>query len=175
MRAFVAAVIVAGSSLTGCAMTDRISQSEAHNYAVLTHASTHINPTRGFNEVNPGLGLGSEAPIKGAPYVVGVEAGRFLNSLDEQSSYAGAYVERDVLSQSAPGRLKLGAFFAYAEYPSEVQKARDRGFVVLGDFIPIAGLQATIPTIGPHEFRVRVTPGLTQADGIVTLQSNLRF
>ena len=54
-------------------------------------------------------------------------------------------------------------------------KERTNDEFAIGDFIPVVGLQATVPTFGPHEFRFRLTPGLTRADAIITLQSNFVF
>ena len=50
--------------LGGCAYMDRIGVSRAQNYATVTHLSEHINAEKEFNEFNPGLGIGSEAPIR---------------------------------------------------------------------------------------------------------------
>lgn len=175
MRTRMAAGLVFALSVSGCGFTDYISRSDAYNYVTVTHASTHLNARKDFNENNPGIGFGSEAPIRRGPNSVGVEAGRFLNSVDKYTSYAAGYWERDLLPQSNPRRVRAGAFFAYAEYPDEVQRAKDNGYLTLGDFVPIVGLQATVATVSQHEFRFRLTPGLSQSDGIVTLQSNWRF
>lgn len=161
--------------LSGCGLSEQFSSSRAYNFATVTHGSKHINPGKSFNENNPGFGVGSEVPIRRSDYIYGVEAGRFRNSLDEYSSYATTYVERKFEPETGPRQVGLGAFLGYAEYPSEVQRAEDRGFVTFGDFVPVAGLQATIATVGPHEFRVRLTSGVDQSDGIITLQSNFRF
>ena len=161
--------------MSGCGISEQISASRSYNYATVTHTSQHVGADRGFNEYNPGFGVGSEAPIRRSPYVVGLEAGRYRNSLDDYSSYAATYVERKFAPRRGPSEVGLGAFLGYAEYPSEVSRAEDRGFLVLGDFVPVAGLQATVSTIGPHSFRFRVTPGLSQSDAIVTLQSNFQF
>ena len=167
-------LLVGAVALAGCDISETFAVSRSTNFVTLPHASLHVNPDRDFNEFNPGIGVGSEAPFRRSDYVFGLEAGRFRNSLEEGTSYAAAYVER----KFAPVRstsIGLGAFFAYAEYPNEVQRAEDNGFITFGDFVPVAGLQATVPTIGSHEFRVRLTPGLEDADALLTLQSNFRF
>ena len=161
--------------VSACGLSDQIVATRAENFVTFPHVSKHINPGKDFNEFNPGIGIGSEAPLRRAPYALGVEAGRYRNSLDEQSIYAATYVERKLTPARGPSEIGLGAFFGYAEYPSEVAAAKDRGFITFGDFVPVVGLQATVATFGPHEFRFRLTPGLQQSDGILTLQSNFRF
>ena len=161
--------------LSGCGLSEQFATSRAYNFATVTHGSEHINPGKDFNEYNPGFGLGSEVPIRRSPYIFGVEAGRFRNSLDEYSSYVATYMERKFEPETGPRQVGFGAFFGYAEYASEVQRAEDRGFVTFGDFVPVVGLQTTIATVGPHEFRFRITSGLDQSDGLITLQSNFRF
>ena len=169
--AFCAAALL----VSGCGISEQISASRSYNFATVSHTSQHVGARKSFNEYNPGFGLGSEAPIRRTPYIVGLEAGRYRNSLDDYSSYAATYVERKFAPRRGPSEIGIGAFLGYAEYPSEVQRAKDKGFVTLGDFVPVVGLQATVATVGPHSFRFRVTPGLSQSDAIVTLQSNFRF
>ena len=166
--------LAAAMGLSSCGIVDNIATSRAYNYGVITHASEHVNPTKSFNENNPGVGIGSEAPLAMSRWAVGVEAGRFRNSNDELSTYLGSYAEYDVL-RNKPRRLRVGAFAAMAQYPAEADKNRANGTFAVGDFIPVLGLQATVPTVGPHEFRLRLTPGLSRSDAIFTLQSNFVF
>lgn len=161
------------SSLSACGFSDLIGASRAYNYATITHASEHVNSTKDFNEINPGLGVGSEAPFRGSKWSVGVEAGAYKNSNSNTSTYALSYMERDMLPRN-PRSLRFGGFFGYARYPAEAARWENK-LPVFGDYIPIVGLQATIPTISPHEFRVRVTPGLSRSSAIVSLQSNFVF
>lgn len=161
------------ASVSACGFADRIGASRAYNYATVTHVSEHVNATRNFNENNPGLGIGSEAPFIGAKWAVGVEAGAYKNSNSNTSPYVLGYFERDMIP-SKPRALRLGFFTGYARYPAEANRFSDR-YPVIGDYIPVAGLQATIPTFGPHEFRLRATPGLNQSSAIISLQSNFVF
>jgi len=167
-------MLALATGLSGCSVYDRVSASRAYNYGVVTHVSEHINATKSFNEVNTGLGFGSEAPLTMSRWAIGVEAGRFRNSNDNLSTYAAGYAEYGVLRQN-PRALRVGAFTGLAQYPAEADKNRANNKFAVGDFIPVIGLQATVPTIGPHEFRLRLTPGLSRADAIVTLQSNFVF
>ena len=170
-----AAALLAAGTLSGCGISEQISTSRAYNYATVTHTSQHLGATKSFNENNPGFGIGSEAPIRRSPYVVGLEAGRYRNSLDDYSSYAAGYVERKFAPRRGPKDIGLGLFLAYAEYPSEVQRAKDKGYLTIGDLVPVVGLQATVATVGPHSLRMRLTPGLSHADAVLTVQSNFRF
>lgn len=173
MKAILITLTVA-TGLSGCGAFDKIAASRAYNYGVVTHTAKHINATKSFNENNPGIGIGSEAPIVMSRWSVGVEAGRFRNSNDDMSSYAAGYAEY-ALNRKDPRAIRAGAFYGLAEYPAEAAKNRANNKFAVGDFIPIIGLQTTVRTIGPHEFRMRLTPGLSRADAIVTLQSNFVF
>lgn len=168
------AALALATGLSGCGVLDQISASRAYNYAAITHASHHVNASKEFNEVNPGLAIGSEAPLMRSRMSLGVEGGRFRNSSDEMTTYGALYGEYGVI-KSNPRALRLGAFTGWAEYPAEAAKNRAEGKWAIGDFIPVIGLQATVPTLGPHEFRLRVTPGLSRSDAIITLQSNFVF
>lgn len=141
-----------------------------HRYATITHTAKHINATRSFNEVNPGIGLGLETSLGGTGWSLGAEAGLFRNSNQGRTAYGAIYADRRMSE-----RVRLGAFYGLAQYPDEAARNRSRGQIAFGDFIPILGLQATLRTFDSHAFRVRITPGLSRADAIVTLQSNLAF
>lgn len=167
-----AAALGSAVALQGCAVVDQVNTARAYNYVTVSHASSHIDASRDFQEVNPGLGFGSEAPLKNSNKVaVGIETGRFLNSLDDWSSYSVGYWEYDVLP-SKPRRLRIGGFAGLAEYPTEAARGHLPSF---GDFITVGGLQVTVPTIGNHEIRMRAAPGISQSGAILTLQSNFKF
>ena len=159
--------------LSGCGLPEMINRSGAYNYATISHVSKHIDATKDFNEVNPGLGIGSEAPLRGSPWSIGVEAGAFENSNSNTTPYAVTYFEREML-KDRPRALRVGFFGGYARYPSETGSF-DGIIPSIGDYIPVAGLQATIPTFGAHEFRVRLSPGLSRSRAIIALQSNFVF
>ncbi len=166
--------LTAAVGLSGCGLSDRIATTRAYNYATVTHASKHVNASKEFNEVNPGIGIGSEAPVARTRWSLGVEAGRFRNSSEELTTYLTGYGEFDVL-RNKPRALRIGGFSGLAQYPAEADKNRSEGKFAIGDFIPVVGMQVTVPTFGPHEFRMRITPGLERSDAIVTLQSNFVF
>ncbi len=158
---------------SGCGLPEMINRGGAYNYATISHVSEHIDASKDFNEVNPGLGIGSEAPLRGSPWSVGVEAGAFENSNRNTSPYAVGYFERAML-KDRPRALRVGFFGGYARYPNE-SGSFDGIIPSIGAYIPVAGLQATIPTFGPHEFRVRLSPGLSRSTAIISLQSNFVF
>ena len=165
--------LMAAVTLSACGLPDMIVRGGSYNYATINHASKHLNATKDFNENNFGLGLGSEAPLRNSKWAVGVEGGYFENSNNNTSIYAVGYFERDML-ETKPRALRVGFFSGYARYPAEAANS-DSIFPTIGDYIPVAGLQATVPTFGPHEFRVRVAPGLSRSSAIVALQSNFVF
>lgn len=171
LRVSTSLLLVAG--LSACGFSDLIGATRAYNYGTITHVSEHVNATKEFNESNPGVGIGSQAPLRDSKWSVGVEAGIYKNSNDENSSYVLGYFERDIL-ESYPGAFRLGFFSGYARYPDEAERWQNK-LPVFGDYIPVGGLQATFPTISPHELRVRITPGLSRSSAIVTLQSNFVF
>lgn len=161
------------AALSACGLPNMIDRNGAYNYGVISHASKHLNATKDFNETNPGLGLGSEAPLRGTKWAVGAEAGFFENSNNNTSPYAVGYFERDVIVNK-PRALRVGFFSGYARYPNEAANS-DSIIPAIGDYIAIGGLQATVSTIGPHEFRFRMAPGLSRSSAIVSLQSNFVF
>lgn len=165
--------LTAVAALSACGLPDMIVRGGSYNYATISHASKHLGATKDFNETNLGLGLGSEAPLRNSKWAFGVEGGAFENSNSNTTIYGVSYFERDMLV-AKPRALRLGVFGGYARYPAEAAKS-DSIFPTIGDYIPVAGLQATIPTFGPHEFRVRVTPGLSRSSAIIALQSNFVF
>ncbi len=169
----VALSLIAVATLSACGLPDMINRATAYNYVTISHASEHIDASKDFNETNPGLGVGSEAQLRGSKWSFGVEAGAFENSNNNTTPYAVGYFERDMLADK-PRQVRLGFFSGYARYPSEAANS-DGIFPTIGDYIPVAGLQATIPTFGPHEFRVRVAPGLSRSRAIIALQSNFVF
>ena len=165
--------VLASISLTGCGLAGMIDRDTAYNYGVLSHASQHINATKEFNENNLGLGVGSEAELRGTRWSFGVEGGVFENSNNNTTPYGVAYFERDMLLDR-PRALRAGFFSGYARYPDEADKS-GRIFPAIGDYIPVVGLQMTIPTVWRHEFRLRMAPGLNRSKAIIALQSNFVF
>ncbi len=165
--------LLAGATLSGCGLSEMINRSTAYNYGVISHASEHVDATKNFNENNLGIGVGSEANLRGTKWSFGVEGGIFDNSNSNLSPYAVTYFERDMLARK-PRALRVGFFTGYARYPDEAASS-DSILPSVGDYIPVAGLQATFPTVWRHEFRVRVSPGLSRSKAIIALQSNFVF
>jgi len=158
----ITASLLVVSTLTACGLADVLGATRAHNYATILHSGD-----------TQGLGIGSEAPFRGSPYSIGVEAGAFRDANDQNSPYVLAHFERK-FKNTAERTPRIGAFLGYVSSPAEADRFEDR-YPILGNYIPIIGVQATVPTVGPHELRLRITPGLSSASAIVSLQSNFVF
>ena len=162
------AIALAGFTISGCGFADYIGATRAYNYAVIQHASAGGDGD--FENNTPGIGVGSEAPFKSSKYAVGVEAGIYNNPEDVRAPYAVAYVERDLI-ENQPRRLRVGGFAGFAKFPFEAERSN----LNFGDYVLTGGVQATVSTFGPHELRVRLSPGLNDANATVTLSSNFKF
>ena len=159
----------AAVTLSGCGFADYLGATRAYNYAVIQHVSSG-GKGGAFEENTPGIGIGSEAPFKSSKYAAGVEAGVYNNPEDVRAPYAVAYVERDML-ENRPRRLRFGAFAGFAKFPTKA----DDSNLAFGDYVLTGGLQMTVSTVGPHEFRVRMSPGLNDSGSTLTLSSNIKF
>ena len=162
--------------LPACAVVNETDFSRAEPYVAIALASEHIAAETDFVETNPGIGIGTEAPVGDRPFGVGAEVGIFRNSFDEASAYLVGFAEGKVNPLGAERPIGLGVFYGYGRYPGEAERARDRGFIVIGDFVPIAGLQVTVPVYGPGDLRFRIVPGLLESTStVIAIQANIRF
>ena len=148
--------------LSSCGFADLIGAKRAHNYFSVIHS-----------EDAAGVGIGAEAPFRNSALSFGVEAGIFRDSDDETTGFGLAQFELD-LRQDRTRSPRLGAFFGFVNDAEVARRFEDR-YPVIGNFAPIVGFQATVPTYGPHELRLRVAPGLSANSAIFTLQSNFVF
>jgi len=149
-------------ALTGCGMADKLGASRAYNYATLLHS-----------QEARGIGVGAEAPFRDSPFTLGIEAGAFRNSDDESSGYALTHVELDLI-ETQPRNPRIGAFIGFVNDRERAKRFDDR-YPVLGNFLPFVGVQLTVPTVGPHEFRMRISPGYSAETAIFSIQSNIVF
>ena len=162
--------------LAGCALTREVDLDRAEPYVTFALASEHVAAEQDFVETNPGVGLGAEVQVGTRPILVGGELGVFRNSFDETTPYLVGFTEGTVGAPWSEHPLGLGVFYGYGRYPGEADRARDRGFVVIGDFIPIGGLQVTVPTIRNNALRFRIVPGLLEdTASVIAIQTNFRF
>jgi len=58
--------------------------------------------------------------------------------------------------------------FVHHRFPSGLKP-------VLSKILPFVGFQLTVPTVGPHEVRMRVSPGYSSDTAIFSIQSNFVF
>ncbi len=150
------------TALSSCGFADLIGANRAHNYFTVIHSEDAL-----------GFGVGSEAPFRSSALSLGVEAGIFQSEDDEATGFGLAQFELD-LRQDRGRAPRVGAFFGFVNDPEVARRFEDR-YPVIGNFAPIVGVQATVPTYGPHELRLRIAPGLSANSAIFTLQSNFVF
>lgn len=149
-------------ALTGCGFAEKLGASRAYNYATMLHSVE----AKGF-------GIGAEAPFRNSPLTLGVEAGAFRDSDDQPSAYALTHVEMDLIETKARNP-RIGAFIGFVNDEERAKRFDDR-YPVIGNFLPFVGLQVTVPTIGPHELRMRISPGYSSETAIFSIQSNFVF
>ncbi len=138
-------------------------------------ASKHFDANRNFQEFNPGLTLGLRRPINWHDGEWGIEVGGFQNSYDERSLYAGTWVDWPVAAITRGAEIRLGGFFAYAEYPQLVDEADDIGVVTIGNFVPILSAQAALRIDDRFSLMARFGPGIEDSLLIVGVQALYLF
>lgn len=157
-------VLVAGfaASLNACGIAEKLGANSAHNYATYLHSG----------EAH-GVGLGAEAPFRESRFSIGVEAAAFRNAEDKTSGYALTHVEMDLI-ENRPRNPRVGAFLGFVSDPAHAARFENR-YPVFGNFHPFVGFQLTVPTVGPHELRMRVSPGYSSETAVFSIQSNFVF
>lgn len=138
-------------------------------------ASAHIGAERDFQEFNPGGAIGFRSGLGWRRGEWGGEVGYFLNSYDEGSAYAGVWADWPVLALTDRLDLRLGAFFAYAEYPQLVDEAKDFGALTIGDFVPLLAAQASLRLDDRFALVARFGPGISDSDLILGFQAMYFF
>ena len=135
--------------------------------------SHHLNANRDFNEFNPGLGVGLSKEFSG--FELSGEIGQYHNSLDEQSQYAMASVDREIARFGQRTAWRMGGFAGFARYPSSSNKFKDHGVPTFGDWVLGVGLQTTFRFDDKYDLRLRVMPAGHVADALFTAQFSIRF
>ncbi len=138
-------------------------------------ASYHLGATRDFNEVNPGFGFGVTGPSPIDAFELGLEAGNYKNSLDNQSYYIMGSLDTEVAQLSKNIAVRLGGFAGFSRYPTGANKFKDHGVPTIGDWVMAAGLQSTLRISDDYDVRLRVMPAGNVADALFTLQLAVRF
>ena len=162
--------------LSACTLVNETDLSRSEPFIAFALASEHVGAERDFVETNPGVGVGTEVPVGTRPIGVGAELGVFRNSFDDTSPYAVVFAEGKVNPFGAKRPIGLGAFYGYGRYPTEVERARERGFLVIGEFVPVGGLQVTVPVLERNDLRFRIVPGVLESTStVIAIQANVRF
>ncbi len=137
--------------------------------------SHHLNATRDFNEVNPGIGIGITGPSGLGRSEFGLELGQYKNSLNNQSYYVMGSLDTEIARLGPDMALRLGGFAGLARYPSNANKFKDHGVPTFGDWVLAAGLQSTLRINDTYDLRLRVMPAGSVADALITAQISIRF
>lgn len=156
--AFTASVL----SVTACGLADKMGATRAYNYATVHHSAE----TRG-------IGIGAEAPFRASPFSIGIEAGAFKDGSDETNTYALTHIDFDLI-ETKDRNPRIGGFIGFVSDPDRADRFQNR-YPVIGNFLPFVGFQLTVPTVGPHEVRMRVSPGYSSDTAIFSIQSNFVF
>lgn len=142
-----------------------------HPFIGLSLASKHFGADRDFQEFNPGISLGARHRVGWRRGEWGFEAGGFQNSYDNRSFYVGSWIDWPIARPSSSTEIRLGGFFAYAEYPELKDEADDIGVLTIGDFVPIISAQASLRIDERFALTARFGPGIEDSLLIVGLQA----
>lgn len=162
------AVAVAFLSLSTMANAFDLSSGRAHVTANL--ASYHLNSSREFNEINPGLGLGMTFQLGRGHAELDIEGGYYRNSLNRGTYYVMSAIDTQVAQISDNVQFRMGLFGGLAHYPGDASKFKDRGVPTFGNWVMAAGAQATLRLNDSYDLRLRVMPAGKVADALFTLQ-----
>ena len=137
--------------------------------------SYHHNPSRDFNEFNPGFGFGVTGPAGLPSTELGAEIGQYKNSLNEQSYYLMGSLEREAFAITSAMRLRLGVFAGFARYAGSANKFKGHGVPTIGDWVLGLGLQSTLRMSDTYDLRLRAMPAGHVADALFTAQLAVRY
>lgn len=149
--------------------------SKARPHLTFNLASYHLNADQDFNEINPGLGIGltfADGPLGGE---LGVEVGQYRNSLNSNSYYVTGSLDWEVAQVSDTVAVRLGGFGGMSHYPGDANKFKNRGVPTVGNWVLVAGAQATVRVNDIYDVRLRVLPAGKVADALFTMQVGVRF
>lgn len=138
-------------------------------------ASYHLNASRDFNEINPGIGIGVTFPDDILGGELGFEVGQYRNSLDSNSYYATGSYDWQIAEFSQDVTLRMGGFAGASHYPGDAEKFKNRGVPTIGNWVLVGGAQATVRIQDTYDIRLRVLPAGDVADALFTLQMGVRF
>jgi len=92
---------------------------------------------------------------------------------DETNTYALTHIDFDLI-ETKDRNPRIGGFIGFVSDPDRADRFQNR-YPVIGNFLPFVGFQLTVPTVGPHEVRMRVSPGYSSDTAIFSIQSNFVF
>ncbi len=174
VRVFLGAVALSlGLGFVGSASAFELSAARPH--LTFNLASYHHNATEDFNEVNPGIGIGVTFEDKRFGGELGFEAGQYKNSLNSNSYYLTTSYDWEVADLGNDVKVRLGGFTGASHYPGDANKFKDRGVPTLGNWVLVAGAQATVRVNDTYDVRLRVLPAGDVADALFTMQVGFRF
>ena len=153
---------------TGSANAFDLSQGRMHVTANI--GSYHLNASREFDEVNPGLGLGMSFALNDRGTEFDAEVGYYRNSLGGGSYYVMGAFDTTVAEISPRTSIRMGVFGGLAHYPGDASKFKNRGVPTFGNWVMAAGAQATLRIDDRYDLRMRVMPAGKVADALFTLQ-----
>ena len=168
-----AVCVTVGVSFGGVASALDLSKGRPH--LTFNLASYHHNASQDFNEINLGIGVGltfADGPLGGE---LGVEVGQYRNSLERNSYYISGSLDWEVGRLSDDVALRLGGFGGTSHYPGDASKFKNRGVPTIGNWVLVAGAQATVRINDTYDVRMRIMPAGDVADALFTLQAGIRF
>ena len=175
MRSRVALALAAlASALVSAPVAQAADLSDARFHITANIASYHYEAAQNFEETNPGLGFGFTLPISASGAEIGAEIGRYRNSVGGWSNYATASYDTPV-AQTRSAALRLGVFSGMAHYDDASSKFAGGGVPMVGDWVVVAGAQATVRIDEDYDIRVRALPAGKAAKVLFTLQVAHRF
>lgn len=160
---------------SAAAYAGNFSLSEGRTHISFNIASYHLNASRDFNEVNPGIGIGRSFRLGETNAEIDAEIGIYKNSLERQTIYAMTSLDTRVARLGSAATLRMGVFSGLAHYPGDTNKFKKQGVPTIGNWVMAVGGQAALRINDRHDLRVRVMPAGKVADALFTLQIVTRF
>ncbi|WP_299814187.1 hypothetical protein [uncultured Jannaschia sp.] len=148
--------------------------SAGERYLGIILGSEHFG-SDAYNDINPGLTLGSRWPLERGLTEAHAEAGVFYNSYEEVSPIAVVGLSRQV-ARLGPGAVRIGGSVGLAYYKELSEILEDRhGIPNVGGFIPMGFVSGTYRT-DRVEVRLNVLPYMSDdVDSVLNLSLAIPF
>lgn len=144
-------------------------------HVAINLASYHLNSSKDFNEINPGIGIGFTTPSGLGRSEFGLEVGQYKNSINSQSYYVMGSLDAEVARITPNVAIRMGGFAGFSHYPGDARKFKDRGVPTIGNWVMAAGLQTAVRVNDTYDLRIRVMPAGDVADALFTAQIAIGF